>query len=142
MLGQHWPWGTGAIEPSVQRSTMQRTCSKRGFVIHKSETFLGKTPGNSWCCRTQLCSDSRSFVGLEPGLRWGISDDRLKDKNTSHHDLRITNLWRARYALAVLQWTEVPGGTAFALRHRGKFSVGAELGTSDIQYIHCFSFSF
>ena len=75
-------------------------------------------------------------MGLEPGLRWGISDDRLKDKNISEHDLRITYLWRARNALAVLQWTEVPGGTAFALRHRGKFSVGAELGTlaSDIQY--------
>ena len=73
-------------------------------------------------------------MGLEPGLRWGISDDHLKDKNISEHDLRITYLWRARNALAVLQWTEVPGGTAFALGHRGKFSVRAELGTlaSDI----------
>ena len=39
LLGQHWPFGTGAIEPSMQRSTMQRTCSKKGFDIPKSSTF-------------------------------------------------------------------------------------------------------
>ena len=76
-----------------------------------------------------------SFVGLEPDLQWDISGCHLmrrrNDKDICDYDmgtiLRITYLWRTRYALAVLQWAKVSGGTAFALRHRGKISIGAEL---------------
>ena len=48
LLGQHWPSGTGAIEPSSHRSTIQRTCSKthidkdclsRKYGLEKNEKY-------------------------------------------------------------------------------------------------------
>ena len=85
LLGQHWPSGTGAIEPSSHRSTIQRTCSKthidtdclsRKYGLEKRWEILhifSQSPGSNSCCRTPLCSDNKSLEGSARCLRSDIS---------------------------------------------------------------------
>ena len=146
LLGQHWPSGTGAIEPSSHRSTIQRTCSKthidtdclsRKYGLEKMRnTIFSQSPGSNSCCRTPLCSDNKSLEGSARCLRSDISAHFVGDSNIQENyaflgqeigKCRWLYLWRTGYALAVLQRAKVFGRAAAALGHRGKIAIRAKL---------------
>ena len=98
LLGQHWPSGTGAIEPSSHRSTIQRTCSKthidtdclsRKYGLEKRWEILhifSQSPGSNSCCRTPPCSDNKSLEGSARCLRSDISAHFEGDSNIQRND--------------------------------------------------------
>ena len=151
LLGQHWPSGTGAIEPSSHRSTIQRTCSKthidtdclsRKYGLEKRWEILhifSQSPGSNSCCRTPLCSDNKSLEGSARCLRLDISAHFCgwfkhsekwcfcRTRNRKIGKWRWLYLWRTGYALAVLQRAKVFGRAAAALGHWSKIAIRAKL---------------